>query len=262
MKHGLPRSASRAVGVMTGSAMLVLLLVPAGHAEITQGPCDGTAAFSDGLTVAASDPADVPLEIPEADTVSYEARIDIAASEDPVDFSGEIVLSLPIGNWALATWSGETTELATSGTYAYDAPSWVPRGSGPVPLEVSHTHGDVLCRANFRVAVAGSPWNLASILILCSAIVFGIAAVAAGVRTVDGTGRPMMGLVTGFLFGLLGAATLFVFGGIALDSAMFLVLPLLGIVLGVGMGVWAPFGADAGPPAGGDRTPTGTTSRG
>lgn len=248
------------LGVTVGAALLVALLAPAGHAEIEQGPCDGTAVFSDGTTLAASDAADATLEIPESDTVSYEGAIDIDVPDEPVDFSGEIVVSLPFGNWTLATWSGETAEVAASGTYAYDAPSWVPRGSGAVPLEVSHTHGDVLCRANLQVAVAGSPWSLGSVILLASTLVFGIAAVAAGVRTVRGTGHPLMGLVTGFLFGLLGAASLFVFGGIALDSMMFLVLPLLGIVLGVAMGVWAPFGADVETPTGGDRTSTGTAS--
>ena len=58
-------------------------------------------------------------------------------------------------------------------------------------------------------------------------------------------GRPFLGVISGFFFGLFGAATLFLFGAIPLDSHLVWILPILGIVLGLLMATWAPFGSAA-----------------
>jgi hypothetical protein len=77
-------------------------------------------------------------------------------------------------------------------------------------------------------------------------------------------GRPILGVTTGFLFGLFLGITLFLYGVIPLSSDMLWILPLLGILLGLIMAAWAPFGKSAEPaphpvpaPA---PTPTATTS--
>lgn len=56
-------------------------------------------------------------------------------------------------------------------------------------------------------------------------------------------GRPFLGVISGFFFGLFGAVTLFLFGVIPLDSHLVWILPILGIVLGLLMATWAPFGS-------------------
>jgi hypothetical protein len=56
-------------------------------------------------------------------------------------------------------------------------------------------------------------------------------------------GRPFLGVISGFFFGLFGAATLFLFGVIPLDSHLVWILPIVGIVLGLFMATWAPFGS-------------------
>lgn len=56
-------------------------------------------------------------------------------------------------------------------------------------------------------------------------------------------GRPFLGVISGFFFGLFGAITLFLFGVIPLDSHLIWILPVLGIVLGLLMATWAPFGS-------------------
>ena len=56
-------------------------------------------------------------------------------------------------------------------------------------------------------------------------------------------GRPFLGVISGFFFGLFGAVTLFLFGVIPLDSHLIWILPILGIVLGLFMATWAPFGS-------------------
>ncbi len=56
-------------------------------------------------------------------------------------------------------------------------------------------------------------------------------------------GRPFLGVFSGFLFGLFGGITLFLFGVIPLDSHVLWILPIVGIVLGLFMATWAPFGS-------------------
>ncbi len=58
-------------------------------------------------------------------------------------------------------------------------------------------------------------------------------------------GRPILGMISGFLFGLFGGITLFLYGVVPLASQLLWILPLLGIVLGIFMAAWAPFGKSA-----------------
>lgn len=60
-------------------------------------------------------------------------------------------------------------------------------------------------------------------------------------------GRPILGVTTGFLFGLFLGITLFLYGVIPLSSDLLWILPLLGILLGLIMAAWAPFGKSAEP---------------
>lgn len=60
-------------------------------------------------------------------------------------------------------------------------------------------------------------------------------------------GRPILGVITGFLFGLFLGVTLFLYGVIPLSSDWLWILPLLGILLGLIMAAWAPFGKGPGP---------------
>ncbi len=55
-------------------------------------------------------------------------------------------------------------------------------------------------------------------------------------------GRPVLGIISGFLFGLFGGITLFLYGVVPLASPMLWILPLVGIVVGLFMAAWAPFG--------------------
>jgi hypothetical protein len=55
-------------------------------------------------------------------------------------------------------------------------------------------------------------------------------------------GRPVLGVISGFMFGLFLGPTLFMWGVIPLHSDLLWILPLLGIVLGLVMAWWAPFG--------------------
>ena len=58
-------------------------------------------------------------------------------------------------------------------------------------------------------------------------------------------GRPVLGAVSGFFFGLFTGISLFLWGVIDFHSSLLWILPLAGIVLGLVMAAWAPFGGDA-----------------
>ncbi len=60
-------------------------------------------------------------------------------------------------------------------------------------------------------------------------------------------GHPFLGVITGFLFGLFLGITLFLYGVIPLTSDWLWILPLLGILLGLIMAAWAPFGKSTAP---------------
>jgi hypothetical protein len=78
-------------------------------------------------------------------------------------------------------------------------------------------------------------------------------------------GRPILGVISGFMFGLFLGPTLFLWGVIPLHSNWLVILPFVGIVLGLVMAWWAPFGRKTSPasaeamsgstmPAGGSET--------
>ena len=56
------------------------------------------------------------------------------------------------------------------------------------------------------------------------------------------SGRPILGVISGFFFGLLLGISLWMWGVNPLHSDLLLILPILGIVLGLVMAWWAPFG--------------------
>jgi hypothetical protein len=62
-------------------------------------------------------------------------------------------------------------------------------------------------------------------------------------------GRPILGGVTGFLFGLFVALDLFTFGVVKSNSPILTILPVLGIFLGIALAMWAPFGSSKVTPA-------------
>lgn len=55
-------------------------------------------------------------------------------------------------------------------------------------------------------------------------------------------GRPILGVISGFMFGLFLAIALFLWGVIPFHSPLMWILPIVGIVLGLVMAAWAPFG--------------------
>ncbi len=55
-------------------------------------------------------------------------------------------------------------------------------------------------------------------------------------------GRPILGAISGFFFGLLLGISLWLWGVVPLHSDLLLLFPILGTLLGLVMAWWAPFG--------------------
>lgn len=53
-------------------------------------------------------------------------------------------------------------------------------------------------------------------------------------------GRPILGAISGFFLGLFVGLDLFLFGLVDSESVLITVLPLVGLVLGIALAVWAP----------------------
>jgi hypothetical protein len=58
----------------------------------------------------------------------------------------------------------------------------------------------------------------------------------------NGHGRPVLAAFAGFFFFLSIGVLLLTFGVVALDSILLIILPIVGIILGVAWAVWAPLG--------------------
>lgn len=56
-------------------------------------------------------------------------------------------------------------------------------------------------------------------------------------------GRPVLGVISGFLFGLFLALTLQQFGIMPLTTLSVVGFPIIGIIVGIGLAAWAPFGS-------------------
>lgn len=55
-------------------------------------------------------------------------------------------------------------------------------------------------------------------------------------------GKPILGVLSGFMFGLLLGPTLWLWGVIEFHSPLMWILPIAGVALGLAMAAWAPFG--------------------
>ena len=58
-------------------------------------------------------------------------------------------------------------------------------------------------------------------------------------------GRPILGAISGFFFGLFLGISLWMWGVVPLHSDLLIILPIVGIVLGLVMAWWAPFGGSS-----------------
>jgi len=161
-------------------ASLALIATPA--YGIVSGPCSGSATFSDGTVITAEQPLDPATVIPDMDNVTYQGSIDIPPPDEPIPFSGGLNAEVAgIGSIAVVQWGGTTEEVSDSGSYIYEVPSWVPRGTGDILLTANHQQGGAECTGEVKVTLGGDP-GAAAIIAGVGTLVFGAGVIGAGVK--------------------------------------------------------------------------------
>ncbi len=172
-------SALVVLGTMT-VFVATALSTPAG--AVVNGPCTGSAVFSTGATITAEQPLDPATVIPDADSVLYQGSINISPPDEPIPFEGGISAEIAgLGRFPVANWGGETEEVSDSGTYVYEVPSWVPRGTGEILLSANHAQGGAECFGQVKVTLEGDP-GAAAIIGATGTVLFFAGTLAAGVK--------------------------------------------------------------------------------
>lgn len=175
-----------ALGVLGGTVMLMVasLAAPA-SAEVIQAGCSGSASFSNGTEVNESTPVEIVNLVPEMDNVIYFGMIDLEPADEPEDFSGSVTVALPLGQrWTAASWPvppGKTETVEATGTYRYEVPGFVPRGTGGLLVTAFHQQRGVTCEVAVTMALAGDPGPVAYVT-TAGTLVFGLGVAAAGSR--------------------------------------------------------------------------------
>ena len=165
--------------------MVAAIAAPAG-AEVIQGPCVGLAEFSNGTTVTESTPISVVNKVPIKDEVLYAGDTTLDAPDEEEPFSGNVTVRLPLRqDWVVVKWpdppDAKTKEVAAAGTYAYEVPSWIPRGTGGLEVTAYHTQRGQECAVAVTMTIDGSP-GPAAIIGATGTAVFAAGVVGAGFK--------------------------------------------------------------------------------
>lgn len=161
-------------------ATVALIATPA--YGIVTGPCGGSVSFSNGAVIFAAQPLDPATAIPDMDNALYEGSIDIPPPDEPIPFSGG--LSAEVAGFRTFTfiqWGGTTEEVSETGSYPYEVPAWVPRGTGEILLTANHQQGGAECAGSVKVTLEGDP-GAAAIIAAVGTLVFGAGVISAGVK--------------------------------------------------------------------------------
>ena len=150
--------------------------------EVIEGGCTGDATFSDGTKVDQSTPLGTTVIVPDGDTVTYNGSINKPKPDGPVRFDGGIDVRLPFGGWTVVTWGGDTEEVSiTNGTYTYEVPGFVPRGTGGLEVTATHVQLGQTCVVAVTMALEGDP-GPAAIIGATGTLVFAAGIIGAGFR--------------------------------------------------------------------------------
>jgi hypothetical protein len=220
---------------------------PAYAADIVTpaGACVASATWQTGgvsKTTAALTGDDV-IEIPRADTVSWQGGVAGLAAGGAREVAGRVALALPppFGSITLARWQGDATEVQRSGTYSYDLPAVVPAGV-LLDLHASHDEqGRRHCTAQVAVIIAGGAFDSPLIWAALAGLVLLAAAVTLLGRSASpGAGRMVIGALLGLPLGLFLGLVLVLFGVIPLASPLLTALIPLGAAAAAAWIRWSP----------------------
>lgn len=169
--------------VLGAAAMLIMAALASPASAIVTDGCTGTAEFSNGTEVNAAQSLSIVSVIPEKDDmVIYTGMIDVPTPDEPVPFNGGIQAEVAgFATIPVASWSDTTEENSAAGTYKYEAPSWVPRGTGEINVTAKHTQQGKTCVAQVKMTLEGSPGAVA-IIAATGTVVAGAGVIGAGVK--------------------------------------------------------------------------------
>jgi hypothetical protein len=236
-----------AISVILVAAVGVFVWVGPAAGQVVEGTCTGSVTMEGQLVVDVQQPSTAPVEIPDRGTAAVAGSFDLPPAETPVPYRSELRGRHAFGTFVITSWDGQSTTPEVVAERSYELPNVIPRGSGPIPVVLDAAFGDESCRIVGTVAVAGPTFDgLTVAMLLVTGLLLGATA-ASGRSRARGSGRPLVGAITGLFAGGTGAVALFGAGTIALDSNVWFVAPLLLGALGVTLGAVAPFGR---PPAG------------
>ena len=243
------------IGFIVAAALVVLgMLTTAGAQSPTasdgtkaadlDGPCNASASIPGFGSIDPRASGGV-YTVPSAGSASYTAN-DGGSGVDDEDraISGSVSIALPVGSVSIKTWGDEPARRhADSGTVTWDIPDLLPG----IIFTVSGSHfdppGSELCRGSIQVKIEGnildSPVGIASLLLTALALVgLFFAALASGGGAM--AGRPFLGAIAGFLFGIFGTLDLLLLSVFPLVSLLVLILPVVFLVIGLLLGLFAP----------------------
>jgi len=240
-----------------------LLLAQAGPARAgVTGGCNGSADFSTDA-VGAYDPSfdtrGNPIIVPKAEgeVVTWAGNV----PGDNKDFSGTVDVRigpayLTVADWGFPNFDGSNVDNLVADTGQYDMEEFwsvIPGGrnvaQGIYQARASHDASGVACDAAFFVKFEGSALDspIVLALLVIVAVLLILLFLAGRRQSEEGRikGRLILAIIVGLLLGLLFAILLQQFGVWPLDNLTVLGLPILMLILGIIIGVQAPFGGSA-----------------
>ena len=233
---------------LTLATLMVLgagVAAPAADIVTPAGACVASATWQTGgvaMTSTALNGDDV-IEIPRADTVSWQGGVAGPAAGGERDVAGRVSLALPppFGSIDLAQWQGDATEVQRAGSYSYDLPAIVPAG---VLLDLNASHdekGRRHCTAQVAVIIAGGPFDspliwafLAGFALLAAALVL------LGRSASASAGRLLVAALLGLPMGLFLGLVLVLFGVLPLASPLVTALIPIGAAAAAAWTRWSP----------------------
>ncbi len=180
------RRRTSALGILGATVLLMLAASAApASAEVLQGDCTGFAKFDNDVEVTENTPLSTVVEIPPKGDVEYFGNTHLPPVDEEEAFSGSVSVELDMGvSFPVVKWPeppGETKLTEKGGTYTYEAPDWIPRGTGAIKITATHTQRGEVCTAAFNVTLAGDPGTEAIVAAGLTAIA-GASTLAAGTK--------------------------------------------------------------------------------
>ncbi|MBV9950637.1 MAG: hypothetical protein JO291_01705 [Acidimicrobiia bacterium] len=252
--------------VLVAAPIWVVAAAPAGADVVSPaGACRAIGVWKKaGITLRTTDhkSGDV-ITIPRHDIVAWKGFLKNGKGHKTTtrrDIAGSLDIDLPLGqSHTIDTWDKTSVRTAKKGRRGYSLPSFV---TG-VKFKLAGHHdesGKQVCSGSVYMKVKGSgtsnPLFWASVV----GIVVGLAGLLlSGRQVVDsgdplvensaatprGHGRRVLGAIGGFILGGSIGALLLPLGTLPLDSILLLVLPIVGLVIGLAFAWMGPLGSRA-----------------